>query len=105
MKFRKLYWVTEQIDKDGSSSVMGVYTSIFDIRAKGIKWLEGQPKTEGFRVSLVKLDSAAEPLGSWASPGFEGMENDLHQFVATGEFDEPSCLQLVSDLRNFVANK
>ncbi len=105
MKFRKLYWVTEQIAADGSSAVMGVYTSIFDIRAKGIKWLESETKTSGFRVSLIKLDSAGEPLGRWTSPGFDNMEEDLHQFVATGEFDEPSCLQFVADLRNFAGQK
>lgn len=99
MKFRKLYWVTEQIGTDGKSSVIGVYTSIHDLRVKGIKWIEDCDQTSSFRVSLVKLDSSKMPLGCWNGPEFAGMEEELQQFVQTGEFDEPSILQLVSDLR------
>lgn len=99
MKFRKLYWVTEQIGTDGKSNVIGVYTSIHDLRVKGIKWVEDCDLTSAFRVSLIKLDSSKMPFGSWNGPEFSGMEEELQQFVQTGEFDEPSILQLVADLR------
>ncbi len=101
MRFRKLYWVTEQLQEGGRSQLRGVYTSIFDIRSKGFKWLESCGDHKGVRVSLVKLDSTGEPLGTWSSPDFEGMETDLQQFVNTGEFDEQSCEELIEDLRNF----
>ena len=99
MKFRKLYWVTEQVGTDGQSTVIGVYTSIHDLRVKGIKWIEDCDRRNSFRVSLIKLDSSKMPLGCWNGPDFASLEEDLQQFVATGEFDEPSILQLASDLR------
>ncbi|ARU42365.1 hypothetical protein CCB80_14890 [Armatimonadetes bacterium Uphvl-Ar1] len=99
MKFRKLYWVTEQVGESGDSKVIGVFTSIHDIRTKGIKWNEECGHRAGFRVSLIKLDSSGMPLGSWIGPDFEGLPEDLQQFVATGEFDGPSIDLLVADLR------
>lgn len=101
MKFRRLYWVTEQIADSGESCVVGVFTSIHDLRVKGVKWCDGCAHSGGFRVTLVKLDSQDMPLGSWSGPGFDGIEDDLQPFVATGEFDEPSITQLASDLRAF----
>lgn len=100
MKFRKLYWVTEQIGESGDSRVIGVYTSIHDIRTKGLKWNEECAHKAGFRVTLIKLDSSGMPLGSWQSPDFNGLEDDLQQFVATGEFDGPSIALLANELRS-----
>lgn len=99
MKFRKLYWVTEQVGTDGKSKVIGTYTSIHDLRTKGIKWDDECEFSGSFRVSLVKLDSSKMPMGCWEGPTFSGLEADLQQFVETGEFDEPSIIQLAADLR------
>ena len=98
MKFRKLYWVTEQLDADGKSEVIGVFTSIFDLRSKGLRWDDDCDKKAGFRVSLVKLDSKYKPFGVWQSPGFEGMQAGLEPFLSTGEFDAPSVEMLLADL-------
>ncbi|MBL8068570.1 MAG: hypothetical protein JNM28_08975 [Armatimonadetes bacterium] len=103
MKFRRLYWVTEQVAESGESCVIGVFTSIHDLRVKGVKWCDGCAHKGSFRVTLVKLDSPEMPLGKWEGPDFAGIEGDLHTFVETGEFDEPSIIQLASDLRAFSA--
>ncbi len=106
MKFRRIYWVTEQLDKDGRSEIAGVYTSIPDLLDGGLRWDDGIPdKTEGFRLTLVKLDSSKKPLGSWASPGFDGLSEDLREYIGTGEFGEMDCIQLVSELQKFGAKK
>lgn len=100
MKFRKLYWVTEQLDADGRSEVIGVFTSIFDLRSKGLRWDEGCVNRAGFRVSLVKLDSKYKPFGCWQSPDYDGLTEGLAPFVATGEFDQPSVDLLIADLKD-----
>ncbi|MFM9871863.1 MAG: hypothetical protein ACKVQS_00195 [Fimbriimonadaceae bacterium] len=99
MKFRKLYWVTEQVGTDGNSKVIGTYTSIHDLRTKGIRWDEECDLKSSFRVSLVKLDSSKISMGCWQGPSFSGLEEELQPFVETGEFDEPSIIQLATDLR------
>lgn len=103
MKFRKLYWVTEQIDESGQSSVAGVYTSIFDLTNKGLRWDEEISGKAGFRVTLVKLDSGSKPLGSWTGDEFAGMGEDLQPYVTTGEFDGPAVDNLVEELNAFVS--
>ncbi len=103
MKFRKLYWVTEQVGQDGSSEVVAVFTSIFDLRNKGLRWDAEIDRKAALRVSLVKLDSSRKPFGTWQSPDFAGMREALDPFVESGEFDGPSCDQLVEDLKNFCA--
>ncbi|MDI9636580.1 hypothetical protein QPK87_01540 [Kamptonema cortianum] len=104
MKFRKLYWVTEQVEESGNSSVRGVYTSIYDLTSKGLRWDE-DAGTTGFRVTLAKLDSNCAPLGSWSAPSFSTMLEDLQPYVASGEFDAMSCEQLVKDLIAFANRK
>lgn len=103
MKFRRIYWVTEQLDDKGASQVAGVYTSIPDLIDKGLRWDEGIPGRSGFRISLVKLDSMNKPLGSWSSPGFAGLDESLKEYVGTGEFNEGDCVQLVEVVRSFGA--
>jgi hypothetical protein len=105
MKFRKLYWVTEQLAENGQSSVVGVFTSMQDLRTKGLKWNEECDHASGFRVSLVKLDHTGMPLGDWSAPGFDGIESDLAEFVETGEMDEQSVIQLAADLRAMATAK
>lgn len=101
MKFRKLYWVTEQIDANGQSEVIGVYTSIYDLTSKGLRWDDEVSRRDGFRVSLVKLDSNAKPFGTWEGPEFSGFVEDLQPFVDTGEFDAPAIEKLFEDMVAF----
>lgn len=85
MKFRKIYWVTEQLDEAGNGRVSGVYTSVADLIGRGMSHKEGVPGNKGFRLSLVQLDSTRPPLGSWATPGFDGIGQGLQEYVGTGE--------------------
>lgn len=101
MQFRRIYWVTEQLDGDGKSQIGGVFTSIQDLLDEGLRWSESG-KGHGFRVTLVKLDSDREPLGSWTSPDFSGMEADLEPYITTQEFDRMDCEAMVRELRAFV---
>lgn len=101
MKFRRIYWVTEQIDNDGSSQVAGVFTSIPDLIDKGLRWDDEIPGRSGFRISLVKLDSSKKPLGTWSSPSFEGLDSSLREYIGTGEFNEGDCVQLCDAVRQF----
>jgi len=94
--FRKLYWVTEQVDRDGSSRVTGVYTSIPDLIRHGLRWSR---TSDSLRLTLTKLDSEKEPLGSWASPGFSGLEASLQEFIRTDEFSQEHCQALVKALQ------
>ncbi len=103
MKFRKLYWVTEQIDEQGRSSVAGVYTSIFDLTNKGLRWDPEVSGNTNFRISLVKLDANSKPLGTWSGNDFTQMGEELQPYVATGEFDGPAVDALVQELNQFVA--
>ena len=101
MKFRRIYWVTEQIDEKGESQVAGVYTSIPDLIDKGLRWDSDIPFRAGFRISLVKLDSIRKPLGTWTSPDFTGLDDSLKEYIGTGEFSEGDCIQLVDTVREF----
>jgi hypothetical protein len=96
MKFRKLYWVTEHIDTEGQSRVTGVYTSIPDLIRHGLNWQT--PGGGSLRLTLTKLDSEKEPLGSWCSPSFNGLEERLQEFVETDEFSSEQCQRLVDEL-------
>jgi hypothetical protein len=100
MMFRKLYWVTEQTDPQGTYRATGVYTSIPDLIDQGLRWLE--PAGNGFRISLVKLDGRGDPLGAWTAPDFTGLEEGLQDFVATGEFGIDECESLRMALTGFV---
>jgi hypothetical protein len=101
MKFRRIYWVTEQFDEKGGSQVAGVYTSIPDLIDKGLRWDEGTPGRAGFRITLVKLDSMKSPLGTWHGPEFAGLDESLKEYIGTGEFNEGDCIQLVDAVRSF----
>ncbi len=101
MKFRRLYWVTEQVDGDGRSEVAGVFTSIQDLTDRGIHWVDDIEKKAGFRLTLVKLDSRHKPLGTWVSPEFPGIEDSLAEYVKTQEFSSTEVEDLVAKLRSF----
>jgi hypothetical protein len=100
MKFRKLYWVTEQLDASGQSKIGGVFTSIPDLIEGGIHWDEDAGKPHAFRLSLVKLDSRNKPLGCWMSPDYPGIESDLAEYVRTQEFGPPEIEDLIKALRS-----
>ncbi|CAN5442333.1 hypothetical protein BH11ARM1_BH11ARM1_08450 [soil metagenome] len=94
--FRKLYWVTEHVYVNGESKVLGVYTSIPDLIRHG---LQQAPRGGILRLTLTKLDSCQEPLGTWMQPNFEGIEQRLEEFVATDEFTKEHCNALCKALR------
>jgi hypothetical protein len=101
MKFRKIYWVTEQVGSDGTSRVAGVYTSIHDLMSRGVQWMDGIDQRSSFRLTLVQLDSDKVPLGAWKAPDFSGMEQDLQEYVASDELNAQDVEQLASELRAF----
>lgn len=81
MMFRKLYWVSEAVAEDGRSRVLGVYTSIPDLVAKGLRH-----DSQRLRLNLCKLDGAKDPLGVWDDEGFAGLAAYLAPFVESEEF-------------------
>lgn len=85
MKFRKIYWVTEQLESSGASHVAGVYTSVADLVSRGVAYRDTVPGDAGFRLTLVQLDSTRAPLGSWSTPGFAGLEEAWEEYIGTGE--------------------
>ena len=104
MKFRKLYWVTEQVGKGGNSEVAGVYTSIPDLVERGLQWKDGIDCRDGFRLTLVALDSKKKPLGSWTYPEFGTIEQDLAAYVSSQEFSMTEVESLVESLKGFHAS-
>ncbi|MFZ4506407.1 MAG: hypothetical protein ACOYON_01760 [Fimbriimonas sp.] len=88
--FRKLYWVTEEVSRDGRSRVIGVYTSIPDLIRNG---LPGGAQGN-LRLTLTKLDKADGQLGTWEGPKFAGLSEDLQAFIRTDEFSEEQCRDL-----------
>lgn len=101
MKFRRLYWVTEQLDNEGQSEICGVFTSIPDLVEEGLRWNDEIDKTSCFRISLVKLDSKHKPLGMWQSPDYKNLGDDLQEYVQTQEFSTPECESLLDGLKEF----
>jgi hypothetical protein len=85
MRFRRIYWVTEQIDGDGMSEVTGVFTSIPDLVDTGLGIRDISGKKAAFRVTLCELDSRMEPLMRFQSPDFTGFEADVRPILETGE--------------------
>jgi hypothetical protein len=94
--FRKLYWVTEHVNENGESKVLGVYTSIPDLIRHG---LPEAPKGGQLRLTLTKLDSSQEPLGRFVAPAFDGIEEKLEEFIRTEEFSKDHCNSLCKALR------
>jgi len=95
MMFRKLYWVTERVEGNGESRVVGVFTSIPDLIRHGLSTFES---THGLRLTLIKLDSSKEPLGTWQGPSFEGLDAALQEYVRTDEFSAEQCQFLIERL-------
>lgn len=92
--FRRLYWVSEQVYSDGTSSVNGVYTSIPDLVHYGLRF----PEQGQLRLTLTKLDSNQEPLGCWLSPNFDGLESAMGPYMKTEEFSVDQVKLLLQHL-------
>jgi hypothetical protein len=92
--FRKLYWVSEQVYNDGTSSVNGVYTSIPDLVHYGLRF----PDTGQLRLTLTKLDSNQQPLGCWLSPNYDGLESAMTPYLKTEEFTNEHVKLLINSL-------
>ena len=98
-KFRKVYWVTEQIHSDGCSQVAGVFTSVHDLMTHGFAGIEGCDKVAGFRLNLCELDTLGT-LGRWSSPDYAGLEEDLKQYVASSEVAHHEAEEFVKLLKD-----
>ena len=99
MRFRRIYWVTEQLGHDGSSEVTGVFTSIPDLVDTGLGIRNASAKNAGFRVTLCELDSGLEPLMRFESPTFEGFEENVQAIIQTGEMSLEEYNTLLEALR------
>lgn len=101
MLFRRLYWITEQVEDSGASRVTGVYTSIQDLVHHGLNWCEDM-QGRNLRLTLVKPDTFNKPLGSWSSPSFEGLATDIRSFIETHEYSEEETQLLTDELQKFI---
>lgn len=94
MTFRRLYWITEHVRSNGSTMASGVYTSVYDLIERGL------PRhRDGLRLTIAKVDSDADPIASYTSPGFAGLEDDLLTYVKTEEITEDQRQSLLKALR------
>lgn len=100
--FRRLYWVAEQIEDNGSSKVTGVYTSIQDLVGRGLKWCADSSVGKRYRLTLVKPDAFDCPLGRWESPDFSGLMDGLQTFVQSNEYSTEECMLLKNELDRFM---
>jgi hypothetical protein len=99
MRFRRIYWVTEQLDEGGHSEVTGVFTSIPDLIDLGLGVRDISEKTSRFRISLCELDSKDMPLLTLESPGFDDFHQKLEPFLNTGEFSREELNSLADALQ------
>jgi hypothetical protein len=100
MVFRRIYWVTEQLDTEGRSAITGIYTSIPDLLHLGIKMVEDVPQQAGFRLSLVQLDKQCGAHGIWTEENWDEIVSDLSPYIQTGEFTEEQCSMLHAALQS-----
>jgi hypothetical protein len=101
-KFRRIYWVTEELNGGGASRVTGVYTSVPDLCEKGFAFLTDSTYTCAFRISLVALDKPGA-LGVWTSPDFGSLRADLEEYHETGELAEHDLDMLSETVSRFLA--
>lgn len=99
--FRRLYWIAEQIDTDGKSRVTGVFTSIQDLVHNGLKWCD-EVEGRNLRLTLMKPDTFNRPFGSWTSPAFDGLADQIKSFVDSHEYTEEETALLKTELANFI---
>lgn len=101
MRFRRIYWVTEQVDEQGMSEVTGIFTSIPDLVDLGLGVRDACPKKAGFRISLCELDSTGSPILTCSSPSFDGLQEALQPIVQSGEISVSEYASLTDALRAF----
>jgi hypothetical protein len=99
MKFRRIYWVTEQLDEEGRSDVTGVYTSIPDLVEIGLGIQDYSPCRKTVRLSLCELDAAKPPLVSVLWDEYDQLESLLKPFVDDGEMTHEDVVTLVDALK------
>lgn len=92
--FRKLYWITEELQSDGSSRVIGVFTSIPNLVKEGLAGID----RGSIRLILTKLDCQDGALGAWTGPAFAGLPQTLSEFARTEEFSAEQCDSLLHAL-------
>lgn len=98
MRFRRIYWVTEQYDEEGKSEVTGVFTSIPDLIESGIGCRPASQKQTGFRICLCELDSREPPLVRFESPDFNNVEEALSKLVRDAELSHEDVVRLADAL-------
>ncbi|MCL6623112.1 MAG: hypothetical protein K6T17_00665 [Fimbriimonadales bacterium] len=98
IRFRRIYWVTEQLDDQGYSEVTGIYTSIPDLVEIGLATKPFCNKTAGLRITLCALDSQEAPLASFTSPTFGDVAEVLRPLVDNGELTAEEVAQLADAL-------
>lgn len=99
MKFRKLYWVTEQLDVNGLSEVTGVFTSVPDLIRTGLGIQESATtKQAGYRLSLMELDKNGLAFLQWSSLHPEPIEELLEPFAKSGELTRDEISRLADAL-------
>ena len=99
MRFRRLYWVTEQFDNDGSSEVTGIFTSIPDLIELGLGTRPVSSKQAGFRITLCALDSVQPPFLSASSPDFSEVATMLTPMIEEGEITKERARSLCDALK------
>jgi hypothetical protein len=92
MRFRRLYWVTEQISPSGESEIRGVFTSVPDLIEHCLQVLG---ETSDVRLSLVELDRVGKPLLTWVSKGGDDIAGLLDPFVKTGELSRDEVQRVI----------
>ena len=81
--FRRIYWITERLNEDGTSEATGIYTSIYDLVTRGL------PRhTTGLRLTIAKVDAEEDPAARYVSPNFGTLDADLEAYVRSGEITE-----------------
>ncbi|GIV01765.1 MAG: hypothetical protein KatS3mg015_0595 [Fimbriimonadales bacterium] len=99
MKFRRIYWVTEQLDDEGHSDVTGVYTSIPDLVEIGLGLKDYSPHQKTVRLSLCELDASKPPLVTLFWNEYDKLESLLKPFVDDGEMTHEDVMMLVDALK------
>jgi hypothetical protein len=92
--FRRLYWVKEIVEGDGTSKVVGVYTSIPDLIEHGMD----HQATQSLRLSLVQLDRKDGCLGVWTPANFDSLTEDLQKYVQTDEMSQEHLNRLSASI-------
>lgn len=94
MKFRRIYWVSEQFNEEGFSEVTGVFTSVPDLIETGLGVTDRSKHKAGFRITLCALDSRGPSLLTLTSTDFSDCEEKIAPYVQSGEITEDEAARL-----------